>query len=118
MGSCCSAEPDRGQQQQNSPIQLQNISAPRGPRMVPKPERDESGQPIRHPHFDLTRYGLQQALGAAARYLSNRNRNITIVAVGGAVNTILLRSRDTTHDVDFIHADVQSSEMSLIDQAA
>ncbi|KAI4287138.1 MAG: hypothetical protein L6R35_003603 [Caloplaca aegaea] len=38
--------------------------------------------------------------------------------MGGAVNTILLRTRDTTHDVDFISPMVTADQMHLLSQAS
>ena len=43
-----------------------------------------------------------------ASYLYGQNADITIVTVGGAVNTIHLRTREVTHDVDFFGANEQS----------
>ena len=42
---------------------------------------------------------------------------MTTVAVGGAVNTMFLRTRSTTHDVDFSHEDYRSPELNLLNQA-
>ncbi|KAI4247419.1 MAG: hypothetical protein L6R42_009610 [Xanthoria sp. 1 TBL-2021] len=38
--------------------------------------------------------------------------------MGGAVNTILLRSREATHDVDFINPHVTADQMNLLSQAS
>ncbi|KAL8786514.1 MAG: hypothetical protein Q9213_002741 [Squamulea squamosa] len=95
------------------------ITAPQGGLiMIPPTRRDEHGIPIQPQQYDLTRYALQRALAYVATYLHQHNVNLTIVAVGGAVNTILLRSRDVTHDVDFINPSVPREQMHLLHQAS
>lgn len=74
--------------------------------------------PISHQHHDLDRVHLQRALSYAAEYLRSQRAELVIVAVGGAVNTILLRSRESTHDVDFFLPDSGSGEARLLEQAA
>src|SRR5437016_3496764 len=72
------------------------ISAnPENIEMVPIPTQNPAQQ------YDISRADLVQALGHVARYLQDNNANITIIGIGGVVNTVLLGSRDTTHDVDF-----------------
>lgn len=71
------------------------------PGQVPAPERDVNGLWVQHEPSDLTRQNLLAALGYAAHYLREHGEDMTLVAVGGAVNTIHLQTRRTTHDVDF-----------------
>ncbi|KAG2109521.1 hypothetical protein DEU56DRAFT_688400, partial [Suillus clintonianus] len=41
----------------------------------------------------------------AAKHFKGKKKQITVVAVGGAINTILLHSRASTTDVDFFSVD-------------
>lgn len=76
--------------------------------MVPPPYRDAAGQPITHQDFDLGRNTLIQTFNRMGEYLDRQGITARVVAVGGAVNTIHLRSRQSTHDVDFFMDDPQS----------
>lgn len=69
---------------------------------IPRPRLDESGVPVRVEDFELDRHTLEHALELVAEYMRTRNENVTIVVVGGAVNVLLLQSRQSTHDVDFL----------------
>ena len=55
------------------------------------------------PEIVLTADTINRGLREVARLLSRSGQNITIVAVGGAVNTLYLRSRAQTTDVDFFY---------------
>ena len=52
---------------------------------------------------ELDRDTLIAGLTVMARYIESKKKEITIIAVGGAINTIYLRSRITTHDLDFFN---------------
>ncbi len=60
----------------------------------------------------LDRIVLVRALRNVAGYLRKERLNITVVAVGGAVNTIYLRDRGTTHDIDFFNKDLSRARYS------
>lgn len=47
-----------------------------------------------------------------------RGRNVKLVVVGGAVSTILLSSRRSTHDVDFFAEDLNPKDSRLLKEAA
>ncbi|KAK7001700.1 hypothetical protein R3P38DRAFT_2558153 [Favolaschia claudopus] len=64
---------------------------------------DESDEP----QPPLTGHLLRSALDRVADTLRDQGHYIEIVAVGGAVNTLLLGSRETTTDVDFLYYSVQ-----------
>ncbi|KKZ68684.1 hypothetical protein EMCG_05719 [[Emmonsia] crescens] len=69
------------------------ISAPQGGlQMVPTPDRDPQGVPLRHRDFDINRTNLLAAFQHMAEYLQSQNADVTVVAVGGAVNTIHLQN--------------------------
>lgn len=63
---------------------------------------------------------LEAALSNVATYISKttKGNELTIVAVGGAVNCIALRSRPTTHDFDFFNNKFGAKEYELIMAAA
>ncbi|KAL8694618.1 MAG: hypothetical protein Q9224_003537 [Gallowayella concinna] len=95
------------------------ISAPQGgPFLIPPTQRDEHGKPIVPQEYDLSRITLQRGLAYVATYLNERNTNLVLFAVGGAVNTILLRSRDITHDIDIMNPSISDDQMQLLHRAA
>jgi hypothetical protein len=66
----------------------------------------------------LTNITLYQALQNVAQYLRSSKAQITIVAVGGAISTLFLKTRSTTHDLDFFSQDLQKNELQLMVRAA
>lgn len=95
------------------------VSGPTGgPQMVPTPYRDERGRPITHMDFDLDRETLIRALNHMGQYLDQQGVTARVVTVGGAVNTIYLQSRSSTHDVDFFMEDPQAPVHQFIHEAA
>lgn len=67
---------------------------------------------------DLTRQTLSTALHHVAKHIHKKNANITIIAVGGAVNTMYLRSRNTTHDVDFFNNNLTAKDFEYLIKGA
>ncbi|WEW61740.1 hypothetical protein PRK78_007234 [Emydomyces testavorans] len=63
-----------------------------------------------HDSIDLTRDDLLDGLQHVADYLHAHGVYIEIYMVGGAVNTIHLRSRKYTHDVDFIAGPISTDK--------
>lgn len=53
-----------------------------------------------------------------ARYLQSKGASLTVIIVGGAVNTLFLQSRGTTHDIDFFNNNLKKEHMDLILAAA
>jgi len=53
---------------------------------------------------------IKTLLSLVAAHLHAKGKDITIVAVGGAVNTVLLHSRLTTGDVDFFYNTKQQND--------
>lgn len=91
-----------GRQQGHSERQPLTISGPMAaPGQVTASGRDYRGMRLHYDQYEMARNHLQTALSNVADYLKCRKESFTLVAVGGAVNTILLRSRETTHYVDF-----------------
>lgn len=82
---------------------------------APRPIQNEN----RQPEPELSRADLEQALAWVAEYISKNSREeITIVAVGGVINTITLRSRASTHDVDWFNVHLSGKQTTLLHQAA
>jgi hypothetical protein len=50
-----------------------------------------------------TKEMIEEGLAIVAKYLDSKKLNVSIVTVGGAVNTVLLKSRASTGDVDFFY---------------
>lgn len=76
--------------------------------MVPTPQHDETGRPIIPQSFEISRDQLLQAFQYMSDYLNHKGTALTIYVTGGAVNTVYLRSRHTTGDVDFFGTNEQS----------
>lgn len=76
--------------------------------MCPTPRWDDTGRRIVHETFDINRDQFLLAFQHVAEYLNNQGATLTIYVAGGALNTIYLRSRRTTGDVDFFGANEQS----------
>ncbi|KAF9267942.1 hypothetical protein L218DRAFT_955112 [Marasmius fiardii PR-910] len=58
----------------------------------------------------MTAAMIHEGLASVANTLNRRRRNVAIVAVGGAVNTLLLQTRTTTGDVDFFYKTKERNE--------
>ena len=65
--------------------------------------RDLTIRPGGPPEQPMSADTIRQGLSSVAATLNSKCLNITIVAVGGAVNTLLLRTRESTSDVDFFY---------------
>ena len=98
---CASSKEDRS----NAIQDLRNLASPPG---------GHGGQQ----ETDLTSISMQNALRRVAQYLHQKRKQLTIIAVGGAVNTLLLESRSTTHDLDFFNNSLQKQDVQLIRDAA
>ena len=85
---------------------------------VPRPRIDSNGRAIRIEDHELDKRTLETALTAMASFIDMQRQNITIITVGGAVNTLLLQSRRSTHDVDFFGTNLTNDQRILLDKAA
>ncbi|KAI1144708.1 hypothetical protein F4825DRAFT_476932 [Nemania diffusa] len=74
--------------------------------------RRTPGQEVPIPN--LTRDILLKALSTVASFITEKGGDVTVVAVGGAVNTIHLQSRMVTHDVDFFNSRMTTQEIALL----
>lgn len=77
--------------------------------------RKPTGPAVAEP--DLNKALLNSALGVVADQLIAAKKNIDIVVVGGAVNTIL-GNRASTHDVDFFNAKLAKPDLEALNAAA
>ncbi|KAH6856705.1 hypothetical protein B0I37DRAFT_81102 [Chaetomium sp. MPI-CAGE-AT-0009] len=66
----------------------------------------------------LTRPTLEKALTNVGDYLTSKKKTVTVIAVGGAVNTIYLKSRQSMHDVDFYNSRLSVAEFGNLMKAA
>ncbi|CAF3519477.1 hypothetical protein SNK03_003760 [Fusarium graminearum] len=66
----------------------------------------------------LRRQQIIDAFQKIAEYLNEYGVSIDCVAVDGAVNTLYLRSRESTHDVELLLNDPSSKESILLTNAA
>jgi hypothetical protein len=83
--------------------------------LAPKP----TGRPSNCPApLDLTSGDLQQSLRAVAACLDQRRRGIRLVVVGGAVSTMLLQSRQSTHDIDYLGGTTSQADLRVLQDAA
>ena len=117
MGNCCSKKSNESET--HPPARPVKISRPYGaPIRVPEQHRDDNDAPLPVRNYDLDRATLHRALELMAQYLAQRKEPLTVVTVGGAVNTILLRSRQTTHDIDFFGVHLNNHKLRLLNDAA
>ncbi|KAJ5691609.1 hypothetical protein N7488_012344 [Penicillium malachiteum] len=73
---------------------------------------------IREPSPNLSRETLISALENVAKYSSAKKHDITLVVSGGIINTILLKSRLETHDVDFFSNNLTPAALKCLSKAA
>lgn len=124
MGQLCCAEEEprrarRGRSQQPSQgggvVQIgepQNVTI-----HIPRNRADAQGVPIPPVTRDIDQSVLRAALDHVSQYIAQRGRHLSVIGVGGAVNTLYLRSRATTHDVDVFGSDFGNQSRMLLDEA-
>lgn len=66
----------------------------------------------------MSKETLVQALQHVSVYLAAKNTQITLIAVGGVVNTLLLENRVHTRDVDFFNDNLTVEDTAFILQGA
>ncbi|AEO67565.1 uncharacterized protein THITE_53192 [Thermothielavioides terrestris NRRL 8126] len=84
---------------------------------IPRNRNDPQGVPIQQVTRDIDQGVLRAALDHVSQFMERRNRHLSVIAVGGAVNTLYLRSRATTHDVDVFGSDFGNESRILLDAA-
>jgi hypothetical protein len=121
MGQLCGSEskpkPKRQKRRQQDDGGMQ-IGGPENVTIhIPRNRNDAHGVPIPPVTRDINVGILRAALDRVSQFIAQRNRHLSVVAVGGAVNTLYLRSRATTHDVDVFGSDFGNQSRILLDQA-
>jgi len=69
------------------------------------------------PLQNLTAEDINIALRIVADHLWWKRKSLVLVVVWGAINTLYLRSRTSTHDVDFISRNLSYEELKILDKA-
>lgn len=85
---------------------------------IPRPQLDANGVPIQAVDHEIDRDTMQAALRSMGSYLVSKGQNLTVIAVGGVVNLLLLRSRQSTHDLDFFGTHLDNHERASLGEAA
>ena len=119
MGNICSCGSSEEPNVPPPRVVPQNISRPQEIMLhIPRRRVDAYGRLVPMETHELDRQTLETALTNMARFLDSNGHDITVVTVGGAVNTLLLQSRQSTHDVDFFGTNINNPQRSLLDEAA
>ncbi|KAJ3496982.1 hypothetical protein NLG97_g2253 [Lecanicillium saksenae] len=84
---------------------------------VPRNRVDRYGVPVQQVSRDIEKDTLLAALKHVAKYIARHGQSITVIAVGGVVNTLYLESRRTTHDVAIFGVNFDSQTRMLLDEA-
>ncbi|KAK7428850.1 hypothetical protein QQZ08_004620 [Neonectria magnoliae] len=94
------------------------ISAPENVQIqIPRNRLDENGMPIQPVSRTVDRGVLLAALDHVSAYIAQRHQHVSINTTGGAVSTLHLGSRSTTHDVDVFGSDFHNDARILVDDA-
>lgn len=122
MGNCCSQPDNETRRGPRRPRQRQEgsitIGAPQEVLIhVPRNRVDQDGVPVRQVTREISRDVLLAALQHVAQHIAQHGQNVTVITVGGAVNTLYLRSREMTHDVDIFGSDFTNQARILLDEA-
>lgn len=120
MGQLCCSEskPKRRQRKGQQPGGRVQIGAPQNVMIhIPRNRNDASGIPIQQVTRDIDQSVLRSALDHVSQYIASRGQHLSVIGVGGAVNTLYLRSRATTHDVDVFGSDFGNQSRILLDEA-
>ncbi|PNS13968.1 hypothetical protein CAC42_6481 [Sphaceloma murrayae] len=84
---------------------------------IPRNRADKHGVPLQQVTRDIDRATLMAALNYVSEHVAGRGHFISVAAVGGAVNTLLLRSQQTTYDIDIFGSDFSNDSRRLLDEA-
>lgn len=103
-------------------VEIIHVSGPTGaggpPRQVPTQLRDSvTKAPLPYESRNMSAAILPRCPERVATFLGSRDKQFTIITVGGAVNTLYLRSLEFTQDIDFFNAELNRSDLSLISEA-
>ncbi|KAJ6786631.1 hypothetical protein PWT90_03720 [Aphanocladium album] len=120
MGNC-SSQPDADTTPARRAHQGKDAVTVGAPQEVmihaPRYHVDRYGVPVQQVTRDIERDTLLAALKHGANYIARHGQSITVIAVGGIVNTKYLESRRATHDVDIFGVNFDSQTRILLDHA-
>lgn len=85
--------------------------------LPPRNQLDQFGVRVQLVTRNIDRDALAVALKHVASFVAKRGEHVKIMAVGGAVSTLYLRSREATHDVDIFGSDFNNQDRMLLDEA-
>ncbi|KAK4186265.1 hypothetical protein QBC35DRAFT_437531 [Podospora australis] len=124
MGQCSGKEHEpkqKGRQQglQTPGIQREMISRPSNVTIqIPRNRASEDGVVIPPVTRDMDSNILRAALDHVSNFVAQKRRAaIEVIAVGGAVNTLHLRTRETTHDIDVFGFEFGNTSRIMLDEA-
>jgi hypothetical protein len=117
MGICVSRS--KGGNAAARPVRPSNSCRPQESLIpIPEPRVDQDGMLVFGEEHDLDSQALEHGLELMAKYIHQQDRELTVPIIGGAVNTLLLRNRRTTHDIDFFRTNIDNNQRRLLGQAA
>ncbi|KAK4212685.1 hypothetical protein QBC37DRAFT_287514 [Rhypophila decipiens] len=85
---------------------------------IPRNRNDDNGRPIQPVTRDVDSETMRRGLDHVSTFLAKHGRRIEVVAVGGAVNTLFLHTREKTHDIDIFSSELDKPSRILLDEAA
>lgn len=118
MGNCSSQPKKKPTRRRPQGVQLANIGQPQNVQIhIPRNRLDEQGVPLQSVSREVDEVTLRQGLGIVSDFIAQRGQHISVIAVGGAVNLLYLKSRATTHDVDIFSSNFGNQARVLLDDA-
>lgn len=118
MGNCFSQPKKKTKRRRPQGVQLANIGRPQDVQIhIPRNRLAEQNVPLQPVSREVDENTLRQGLVIVSDFIARRGQHISVVAVGGAVNLLYLRSRATTHDVDIFGSNFSNEARMLVDEA-
>jgi hypothetical protein len=84
---------------------------------TPAPRVDQIGNLVFGEEHDLDRQALEHSLELMAKYKHQQDQELTVIIIGAAINTLLLRNRCMTHNVDFFGTDIDNNQRRSLGHA-
>ena len=128
---------DHYQFQKSRPVRTIRPPCPRAAQVVSSPSTimgNKSSRPAddfaelvhkgkrraQQPEQTYSKEKIEEGFKFVAKYLASKGLNVSIVTVGGAVNTVFLKSRASTSDVDFFYRtkDAGSKDINVMHEVA
>jgi hypothetical protein len=111
---------NKNSKHQSPPIAGLSISGPTAHQIhIPRNRADPDGLPIQQTSKEMNRGTLEAGLQYMSDYIASKPGapKVTVPVVGGVVNTLYLRTRPSTHDVDVFGSDLSNAQRVLLDEA-